>query len=71
MMGISNGREMFVLEVSADERIKSLQLNFFVEVITCLNPQLSLGTKLAIVTALQQPQPQQQNNQNCSWVETK
>ena len=25
----------------------------------------------AIVTAQQQPQPQQQNNQNCSWVETK
>ena len=24
-----------------------------------------------IVTAQQQPQPQQQNNQNCSWVETK
>ena len=23
-----------------------------------------------IVTTLQQPQPQQQNNQNCSWVET-
>ena len=25
----------------------------------------------SIVTAQQQPQPQQQNNQNCSWVETK
>ena len=24
-----------------------------------------------IVTAQQQPQPQQQNNHNCSWVETK
>ena len=24
-----------------------------------------------IVTAQQQPQPQQQNNLNCSWVETK
>ena len=24
-----------------------------------------------IVTAQQQPQPQQQNNQNCSWFETK
>ena len=24
-----------------------------------------------IVTAQQKPQPQQQNNQNCSWVETK
>ena len=23
-----------------------------------------------IVTAQQQPQPQQQNNQNCSWVES-
>ena len=23
------------------------------------------------VTAQQQPQPQQQNNHNCSWVETK
>ena len=27
--------------------------------------------KVGIVTAQQQPQPQQQNNQNCSWVETK
>ena len=25
----------------------------------------------SIVTAQQQPQPQQQNNHNCSWVETK
>ena len=25
----------------------------------------------SVVTAQQQPQPQQQNNQNCSWVETK
>ena len=24
-----------------------------------------------IVTAQQQPQPQQQNNHNCSWFETK
>ena len=24
-----------------------------------------------VVTAQQQPQPQQQNNHNCSWVETK
>ena len=24
-----------------------------------------------IVTAQKQPQPQQQNNHNCSWVETK
>ena len=28
-------------------------------------------TASIIVTAQQQPQPQQQNNQNCSWVETK
>ena len=27
--------------------------------------------KINIVTAQQQPQPQQQNNHNCSWVETK
>ena len=27
--------------------------------------------KIDIVTAQQQPQPQQQNNHNCSWVETK
>ena len=26
---------------------------------------------VAVVTAQQQPRPQQQNNQNCSWVETK
>ena len=26
---------------------------------------------LVIVTAQQQPQPKQQNNQNCSWIETK
>ena len=25
----------------------------------------------SIVTGQQQPQPQQQNNRNCSWVETK
>ena len=25
----------------------------------------------SIVTAQQQPQPQQQNNHNCRWVETK
>ena len=28
-------------------------------------------TLINIVTAQQQPQPQQQNNHNCSWVETK
>ena len=32
---------------------------------------LKKGEKVGIVTAQQQPQPQQQNNQNCSWVETK
>ena len=26
---------------------------------------------IAMVTAQQQPQPQQQNNHNCSWAETK
>ena len=29
------------------------------------------NSKLDIVTAQQKPQPQQQNNHNCSWVETK
>ena len=29
------------------------------------------GEVAKIVTAQQQPQPQQQNNHNCSWVETK
>ena len=29
------------------------------------------GKMKHIVTAQQQPQPQQQNNHNCSWVETK
>ena len=29
------------------------------------------GVTQKIVTAQQQPQPQQQNNHNCCWVETK
>ena len=32
---------------------------------------LSYDVNTNIVTAQQQPQPQQQNNHNCSWVETK
>ena len=32
---------------------------------------ISLLVGADIVTAQQQPQPQQQNNHNCSWVETK
>ena len=36
-----------------------------------LGSQKILTEFTAIVTAQQQPQPQQQNNHNCSWVETK
>ena len=34
-------------------------------------PFVDSQVKFFIVTAQQQPQPQQQNNHNCSWVETK
>ena len=33
--------------------------------------QITKHDKGIIFTAQQQPQPQQQNNHNCSWVETK
>ena len=32
---------------------------------------MHLGYLNDIITAQKQPQPQQQNNHNCSWVETK
>ena len=42
------------------------------QLLTAIIDDLKLGTIIKlIVTAQQQPQPQQQNNHNCSWVETK
>ena len=39
----------------------------FIQYLSCIFGHQSY----VIVTAKQQPQPQQQNNHNCSWVETK
>ena len=36
-----------------------------------MNMKYAFKRANGIVTAEQQPEPQQQNNNNCSWVETK
>ena len=54
--------------VNANLQRKDLIMVFFYDLLSALILVFAL---ISIVTAQQQPQPHQQNNNNCSWVETK